>query len=64
MYSFFMCSVALRPGNSGPKATTFGTVRYRINKAQEIITKKAPRDDFKETFSMALQIKCILERNK
>ena len=40
------------------------TVRYRINKAQEIITEKSPRDDFKETFSMALQIKCILERNK
>ena len=40
------------------------TIRYRINKAKEIITEKAPRDDFRETFSIALKCKAILDRNK
>lgn len=40
------------------------TIRYRISKAKEIITEKAPRDDFRETFSIALKCKAILDRNK
>ena len=40
------------------------TIRYRISKAQEIITAKAPRDDFRETFSLALKCKAIFDRDK
>ena len=40
------------------------TIRYRISKAKEIITEKAPRDDFRETFSLALKCQYILDRYK
>lgn len=40
------------------------TIRYRISKAQEIIESKAPRDDFRETFSMALKCKAVFDRYK
>lgn len=36
------------------------TVRYRIGKAKEMIEKKAPDDDFRETFSIALKCQDIL----
>lgn len=38
------------------------TIRYRIAKAQEIIESKAPRDDFRETFSLALKCKVVFDR--
>lgn len=40
------------------------TIRYRISKAQEIITEKAPRDDFRESFSLALKCKTVFDRYK
>ena len=40
------------------------TIRYRIAKAQEIIEARAPRDDFRETFSMALKCKAVFDRYK
>lgn len=40
------------------------TIRYRINKAQELITEKAPRDDFRESFSLALKCKAEFEQYK
>ena len=36
------------------------TVRYRISKAIELIEAKAPEDDFRETFSIALKCQIIL----
>lgn len=36
------------------------TVRYRISKARELIEAKAPEDDFRETFSIALKCQIIL----
>ena len=40
------------------------TIRYRIAKAQEIIESKASRDDFRETFSLALKCKVVFDRYK
>lgn len=38
------------------------TVRYRIGKARELIEAKAPEDDFRETFSIALKCQSVLRR--
>lgn len=38
------------------------TVRYRINKAKELIESVSSVDDFKETFSIALKCKKIIEK--
>lgn len=40
------------------------TVRYRIEKAEEIIKSKSSADDFRETFSVALKCKNIIENYK
>lgn len=40
------------------------TIRYRIAKAQELITAKAPQDDFRETFSLALKCKAVIDKYK
>ena len=37
------------------------TVRYRISKARELIEAKAPGDDFRETFSIALKCQDVLD---
>lgn len=38
------------------------TIRYRIGKVRELINEKAPRDDFKEAFSLALKCKTVFDR--
>ncbi|MDO4556173.1 MAG: PucR family transcriptional regulator ligand-binding domain-containing protein [Lachnospiraceae bacterium] len=40
------------------------TVRYRIDKAKEIICSKSAADDFRETFSIAIKCKNIIENYK
>lgn len=40
------------------------TIRYRINKARELINEKASQEDFREAFSIALKCKAVIDTYK